>query len=289
MKYIELEKQYMNYQESQLKKTSYETIKSRINKYIHNFFKKIDLPINVEYLIKFKTYLKLQKISDSYKRSLYTELACILKFGYRLYDIQSNTNKIKNFKKPLKKQLNYFTNEQYLHFRKNLKSPYYQALFDLLFYTGARRGEALALTRNDIKGNSIIINKSYTRNTIQSPKTQASIRIEEIPEQLKIELIAISKGIKNNERIFKDTSYTTIKRVLDKTCLISKLPEIRVHDFRHSHITNLLYYGFTPQGISKRVGHSNTETLFNTYAEIYNKEDKKISNKLNKELKKALK
>ena len=64
-------------------------------------------------------------------------------------------------------------------------------MFEILFWTGIREGELLALTKGDVdfSNNKIRINKTYYRangeDVITTPKTEQSIRTIDIPNFLK--------------------------------------------------------------------------------------------------------
>jgi integrase len=47
-----------------------------------------------------------------------------------------------------------------------------------------------------------------------------------------------------------------------------RLPEIRLHDLRHSHATHLLAAGVHPKIASERLGHSNISITLNTYSHV---------------------
>ena len=64
-------------------------------------------------------------------------------------------------------------------------------MFEILFWTGIREGELLALSKSDIDfyNNRINISKTYFRangqDMITIPKTEQSVRVVEIPVFLK--------------------------------------------------------------------------------------------------------
>jgi integrase len=60
-----------------------------------------------------------------------------------------------------------------------------------------------------------------------------------------------------------------IKRRLEKGAEAAGLPQIRVHDLRHSHASLLIHLGFSPLVIQERLGHENIETTLNTYSHLY--------------------
>lgn len=287
MRFEKLLRSYIQYEKTTTKPISVRTIERRIKRYVKPFFSNSIMPPKPKKLLSFKEWLTDKPISQNYKREIYLELAKLINYGYRMFGLSPTTKRVKNFKKENKKQLAFYTNDQYARLRKKIKSKTYKTLLDILFYGGLRRGEAMALTPKDVQGTKLQITKTYTERHITDPKTYSSVRAEEMPQEIMLELTELAHVCKPNERLFKDTSYTTLKRQFDKAADKARLPRIRIHDLRHSHITNLLYAGFTPQGIAKRIGHSNTETLLNTYAETIDKEDRKIAKRMERDFTKA--
>ena len=43
---------------------------------------------------------------------------------------------------------------------------------------------------------------------------------------------------------------------------ITYLPDIRVHDLRHSHVSMLIHMGFSVVAIAERMGHETTDITF---------------------------
>ena len=108
--------------------------------------------------------------------------------------------------------MKFWTIEEYRQFMTGIEpgSKYY-VLFEFLFWTGAREGEALSITPADIdfERNLLHINKTYYRmhgeDVITSPKTEESNRTISIPEFLKKEIqdyISRLYELPEDERIF---------------------------------------------------------------------------------------
>ena len=73
---------------------------------------------------------------------------------------------------------------------------------------------------------------------------------------------------------------TTIGRKRDMYCKKLGVKKIRIHDFRHSHASLLISKGVPITMISKRLGHSNIEMTFNTYAHLIPEDEDKAINAL---------
>lgn len=160
--------------------------------------------------------------------------------------------------------------------------------FDILFYTGMRSGELLALTPADILSSKRIdINKNYAKikgeELFLEPKTPKAKRCISIPDFLYDDIQEyISKlyGIGNSDRIFyfqKTALEKEMKRVSERI----GLKPIRVHDLRHSHASMLIELGFTPLEIANRLGHESIKTTLDTYSHLYPDKDQKLVDRLN--------
>ena len=89
------------------------------------------------------------------------------------------------------KEMLFWTKEEYLKFAEVMKDkPISYYAFEVLYWTGIREGELLALERGDfnITDRKLTINKSYQHlqgeDYITSPKTEKSNRVIELPEFL---------------------------------------------------------------------------------------------------------
>ncbi|MCI6158594.1 MAG: site-specific integrase [Selenomonadaceae bacterium] len=157
----------------------------------------------------------------------------------------------------------------------------------ILFYSGMRRGEALALLIRDIdfQNGTIHINKTrYPSGKATSPKTDCSIRNVTMPSEIMTEIHAYIERIYNADA---DTPlfppFTSINAIWARSLedYAKDLPKIRLHDLRHSHASMLLAMGFTAQEVADRLGHANAGQVIKTYGHIYNDHRRReIANKL---------
>lgn len=169
-------------------------------------------------------------------------------------------------------------------------------VFNIAFYTGARKGEIYALKWSDIEGNILHIRRSiaqkYGKGNIETPpKNKSSYRDLKIPTPL-MEIL-----LEQKERQMQDEKFTEDFRICggidcirDSTVTNKNveyankagLPHIRVHDFRHTHATLLVNEGINIQEIARRLGHSNVEITWNTYSHLYPREEERAVSVLNK-------
>lgn len=145
--------------------------------------------------------------------------------------------------------MDFWTKEEYLQFLEGVRDkPVSYMAFQLLYWTGARIGELMALTYNDInwEQKTISISKSYQRikgrDVITTPKTPKSNRIITLPDFLVEDLREYTSklyGIMPDARMFQITkSYLTAEmlRGVKKT----GVKKIRLHDLRHPYVKHKL-------------------------------------------------
>ena len=151
--------------------------------------------------------------SDDYLKTIQNQMTALFNHAKNIYNLADNPcDKVKRMGKTSKKKMKFWTIEEYRQFMTGIEpgSKYY-VLFELLFWTGAREGEALSITPADIdfERNLLQINKTYYRmhgeDVITSPKTEESNRTISIPEFLKKEIqdyISRLYELPEDERIF---------------------------------------------------------------------------------------
>lgn len=165
----------------------------------------------------------------------------------------------------------------------------YKALFVLLYFTGMRIGEALALTKKDIDLKNKVVYVTKTRiytNEDNSPKTKSSrrkIELDDYTVEILNDYISCLPKI-NNFRLFN--TYETVKSNFKLLLNKSNLKPISLHGFRHSHASLLINLGVNIVDISKRLGHSNPAMTLKIYSHFYKTENSIVLDKLNKKLKK---
>lgn len=114
----------------------------------------------------------------------------------------------------------------------------------MLYWTGIRVGELLALTAGDFdfKNNMLTINKSYQRlhgeDVITPPKTEKSNRTIKMPQFLCDEMQEYLKMFyspNNSDRIFP-ISKSYLHHEMDRGSKAASVKRIRIHDLRHPYV-----------------------------------------------------
>lgn len=161
-------------------------------------------------------------------------------------------------------------------------------ILNTLFYMGMRRGEALALAPSDVDlvNRTIHINKSLTpyvdgkKYHIGPPKTQRGYRTIRIPLKLMpimekyFEMFNSMYGSSQAILLFGIDDFIvpkTIKKYFDHTLKAANLPQLKIHDLRHSHASFLInntHKGLNKKAIADRLG--DTESMIEkTYAHLF--------------------
>ena len=130
--------------------------------------------------------------SDAYLRMLQNQVTALFIHAQRIYYLKDNPCKrVKKMGRSDNRSLNFWTLEEYRKFIDTFdKSSMHYLMFEILFWTGMREGELLALTKNDIDVGQMTlrINKTYFRlqgeDIITDPKTDSSIRTSDLPKFL---------------------------------------------------------------------------------------------------------
>lgn len=280
MLFEDLANAYLDHVKTRNKYSSWYSTKNKIDKHIIPYFKSLKIA-EITPLVVLEWQNTLTG-SFAYKQTLRGLLNSIYKFGDRYYDIRNVVTKVEPFRNlEPKKEMLFWSLEEFQQFIANVECIEHRMFFRTLYITGARKGEILALTWNDIEKNKIKISKSMTKKAegksfgITTPKNMSSVRDIDIPFSFYEDLMEYKKWQKQNyectdfvfcgARPFADT---TITRVFDNVCKISDVKKIRIHDFRHSCASLLISKGVSIVAVSKRLGHKNIEQTLNTYSHM---------------------
>ena len=175
------------------------------------------------------------------------------------------------------KEMEFWTQEEFQAFLDCVADkPISYYAFELLYWTGFREGELLALTPADFnfEKKTLRINKSYQRlegkDVITDPKTPKSNRTIVMPDFLAVEMenfISSLYGIKDDDRIFT-ISKSYLHHEMDRGAKFAGVKRIRIHGLRHSHISLLINLRFSALAIGERVGHEAVDITYH-YAHLF--------------------
>lgn len=182
--------------------------------------------------------------------------------------------------RPLKRTPTFFTKEQLNTFLNAVRGHRYFPIYVLLVYGGFREGEVLGIHVEDCDMDNRVINVRHTvvnlkgGPVIATPKTESSKRAVTLPtvayEELKIHLEQLDRkqGLIFTTRSGRPISPRNLVRHFKSALVSAGLPEIRIHDLRHSHASLLLAAGVNPKVVQERLGHASITLTLQTYSHV---------------------
>ena len=169
------------------------------------------------------------------------------------------------------------------------------ALWRLLLVTGLRRGELLGLRWADVDLVAATVRVSQTRvllrdgtHVVTTPKTRAGSRTLTVDPSTVTALARLRNAHDELAQQVGELTHDLVAVEVDGNPLIGErllrsfraaaraagVPEIRLHDGRHTSVTRQLEAGTPLHVVSHRVGHSQTSTTLNVYAHVLPNADK---------------
>ncbi len=245
-----------------------------------------------------------QPLSIGYKNAIYKSFNAIINYAIKMYNLPFNPlNRIGPFKDVnlIEEEIHYWTLEEFNKFitmfrdfcisndgktLDDLRYWGYYVGYNILYFCGLRKGEAYCLTWNKIiKGknsNSFKINQSMNQKTnpfeITGPKNKSSNRTVLICKRLQ-DILDEHYARYSNVYGFGDDWFicggiepmhdTTLAEYKNKYAAKAGIPQIRIHDFRHSFASMLINGDVNIKTISKWMGHSTVQETWNRYGHLY--------------------
>lgn len=267
------------------------------------FFEKLTLekitPVTIRNwqneILNLKNPSNNEKYSQTYIKTINNQLVAVFNYAVKYHNLKENPcHKAGSIGKKNAEEMQIWSVEEFEKFLSCLShKPMQYTGFSILFWTGIRIGELLALTVGDVdfENKKLNINKSYQRikrkDVITLPKTPKSKRVIDISDDL-IKVIEeyLSKlyGVTEDTRMFECTKYL-FEHDMKTYSIKANVKRVRVHDLRHSHASFLFNAGIDPLTISARLGHEKIETTLNIYTHLYKEKNSDLINALNRKQK----
>lgn len=228
-----------------------------------------------------KTNRQGKPFADSFLHSVQSQLNAVLNYATRKKYIPfSPMVDLKNMGQKNAPQRSVWSVDDYAKFAEMAKQrPDTFMLFELYFWHGLRRGEALGLRKMDIQTNeetgytSITIHKSVdAKQRVGETKTTSSQRTIELSPTVAQELenyMCRQYNLQPEQRIFEGITVSHLYRDVAWAIEQSGVPKIRIHDMRHSHVSLLISsQQYSSTDIARDCGHSSANTTLRTYAHM---------------------
>lgn len=190
-----------------------------------------------------------------------------------------------------------WTPEEAERFLRAAEGHTYRALYTVLLTTGIRPQEALALEWDDLdlEDGWLHVRRAVTTDENRVPvvgetKTDKSRRAVALPALTVVVLreyrqAARAKMLRTGLRhalVFHNKHggidcHSRITRQFKRLVKSASLPEIRLYDLRHSHLSHLLLAGTDLKLISSRAGHSTITLTANTYCHVLPESERQMA------------
>jgi integrase len=162
-----------------------------------------------------------------------------------------------------------------------------QALVMAAVYTGLRQGELLGLRWEDLDLDSatLRVRRALQRGEFVDTKTGRSRRTLDLPGAVVSALrqhraaqaeqrLAAGRGWQDHGLVFckpdgRPLNGTAVTHAFQSVLTAARLPALRFHDLRHTHVALLIHLGVQPRVIMERLGHSTISTTMDIYGHIF--------------------
>lgn len=243
-------------------------------------------------------------LSEKTQKHYLTFISDVMLYAKKCGIIDDNPCKDITFTKSVKKEKEVYSLEEakVLLALVDEKAPTeYKLFFNLLAYSGMRRGEALGLEYKDIDFESSVLSIRRTSNYHQgygvytdTPKTKSSYRslyiqpkvltlIKLLQAEQKQQAIACGDQWVDSDRLFitwngKPLHPSAPYKWLNRFCEREKVSFKGLHSFRHFVASQALASGVDVKSVSTMLGHSQTSTTLNIYAHSIQQANEKALN-----------
>jgi integrase len=177
------------------------------------------------------------------------------------------------------------------------------ALLHLLFASGLRPSEALAVKWGDLDGSKLRVQRAVVETkvrgeyAIDKPKTAKGLRTVALPEETMVVLQShrraqaaemLAKGAEYNRQdyIFADEwgdhlDIISVRARFQTLVKKSGLPKLNLYGTRHTHATILLRACVNPKVVAERLGHASVVITLDTYSHVLPDTQEEVATKLN--------
>lgn len=292
----DLSKQYFLAVRNQVKDSSIYDAQNIFKLFIYPKFENYQLKdINKQELIKWQDELwsKINPRTNEYYSYKYLSKIRTFFSAFLTWAEERNegfVNLLLSVKKPKRRisktEMQFWTREEFDRFIEVVDNQTYRTLFSMLFFTGRRKGEVLALSPADVKDKEIIFNKSLTRKTLdnstykitstKAEKSATSLICKPLKKELSNYTVPEGQFYFGGETPIAEN---TLTRAFNRYCKLAGVKLIRLHDLRHSFVSMVVSLGGSIPLVADLISDS-IEMVTKTYLHLYSDDKKNIINKI---------
>lgn len=307
LKFHEILELWLENSKSRVRESTYRNYKIVMNAHIIPYFKDLNIkardlrPYHLEQYYR----LKLETLSANTIQKHHANIYSALEWARKNQFVNSNVAKdawVPSRKK--KKQTgSFYTMEQIAKLKEAAAGSKIEIPLMLIISYGLRRSEALGLkwdavdfTKKSITIRATVVTSGTETVFVEDTKSDASNRILPMSEEFCTYLKAVKAKQEENKKkygnTYHDDGYVCAKEdgTVIKPAYLSRkfkdiiedadLPNIRLHDLRHSAATNLLNMGFTIKDVSVWLGHADITTTLNIYSHVLDESKSEMASAL---------
>jgi integrase len=124
---------------------------------------------------------------------------------------------------------------------------------------GLRAGEVVSRIARDLDDDGRLL-------WIPDSKTEAGKRTLQVPEFLRVYLLALAKGKRVDELLFGYHDRNWPRKWVKKICKAAKVPQVTAHGMRGLHGTLAVETGLSAHAVAAALGHESISTTLQSYA-----------------------
>lgn len=278
-----------------IKQTTYEHKIDYLDRCILPYFKGIKVskitPAHIkEWLAFMSTNTNVKERLGSGTLNIYRSVLKQL-YDFCMEEYKTAENPVKKVKRVKEfsndQRVKFWTVEEYQKFYDDLRTETQRVLFNIIYWSGMRIGECLALTPADFQPYKIIITKS-TETTKEegqltdTPKNKYSVREVEIPRSLYFQIMDYIESlydVKPYTQIFAQFTACSVRNYIYYHGIKKLgLPKASTHTLRHTYASMLLNVSKDVTVVTKQIGHSNPSTTLRVYSHMLKGKDRSAVN-----------
>ena len=230
------------------------------------------------------------RFSTETKNTTITYVKSVLAFAHSIYDIETHPEVLTKLSKTddevmkeLEKEMLVWTPQEFEQFLSCVDNELYRIFYEFLFWTGCRRGEAIALQKTEVKDHAVTFKYSQRTQKEGLKPTKVrnvrTVRLDDVAWQhlqplLDTEGSYLFGGITGLPK-------TLVRKYFLEAIKASGVKPITLHSLRHSHASWLINNGVNILAVSRRLGHKDVNTTLKIYTHLLEQTDNSMMDKLN--------
>lgn len=255
--------------------------RNEYNKHVKDKFGHINMnKITQNQCQEFRKYLMDTVPSTNTARTIWSGFKVVINYAKKYFGLLIDpTISIKPIPR-VKPRPKYMLREEFEERVKDIKEQDYRELFTLMFYTGLRVGEAMALVWTDFNKYKKEISISKTmdisnRTIYPRPKTDSSEDIVPLPKFINEMLTQRYQREKSANKYFDERSYFIFGGMTPKHYQHAQkkfqqaFPNYNIHTLRHSYASYLANNGVDIFVLQSLMRHAQITETMGTYSHLY--------------------